>query len=868
MNRLLPPYAIPRQRRPSRAALVPKIRTAVDEWRAGGYQGATDTTRRLLQFWFEEDHRAGAGKRPHEFGYYFCQREAIETLIYLYEVRQLRSLYDLARNFTPERPFTIIPEEDRFTRYVFKMATGSGKTKVMSLAVVWSYFNAVFEPNSALPRTFLVIAPNVIVYERLKVDFADGRIFVRDPLIPPEWQGDWQMTVVLRETPSPPSTLGALYLTNVQRLYEAPADRAARKETPEMTALLGPRVRPDAVATGHALRDMVSRHGELMVLNDEGHHLHNEDLEWHKVIVGLHESLQARGTPGLASQLDFTATPKHQNGALFREIIVDYPIAQAVDDGIVKRPVMGELSGVIEQESKRASVKYRDRLIAGIRKWHEMNDRLKQSGKKPVLFVMAQDTKAADDIHDWLETQAGFAGHVLNIHTNRSGEIDETKSNQPLIDRLRDAARQVDSDDNPYKAIVSVLMLREGWDVRNVVVIVPLRPYTAKAQILPEQTLGRGLRRMSLPASGTDEQVIVIEHEAFKPFWRNELEEEGLEIEWVPVEGVRPNFRPVYVDPTKLQYEVEVPILSPGLVTSTAGLDRLTLVDIEARAVSAPQARPTPEDSFQYRGIEMLTLKEIERHEIAREFPADPVGYIAVMCRLIERECHLTGQFHHLAGLVKDYIEQILFGSPVNMDEDYVLIRLNKPDAKAAVFSAFVQAIRSRTLQPQAVRPTGETLRLSDTPGYEWSRIAYAGTKTIFNLVACDNQFEADFASFLDRASDVAAYAKNNLYTHFSLDYQNSEGSIRYYYPDFIVRLVSGHMWLVETKGLEDVEVHLKDGRATQWCTDVSAITGASWSFVKVPHQVFQGSSATDFGSLVDEMAARESQHADSPSQL
>ena len=181
MNRLLAPYAVPQERRPSRAALVPGIRPAVDQWRAQSYHGATDTTKRLLQYWFQQDHKVRRETRPQEFGYYFCQREAMETLIYLYEVRQLRSLYDLSRSFPPERPFLIRPDEDRFARYVFKMATGSGKTKVMSLAVVWSYFNAIFEPNSTLPRTFLVIAPNVIVYERLEVDFADGRIFDEDP---------------------------------------------------------------------------------------------------------------------------------------------------------------------------------------------------------------------------------------------------------------------------------------------------------------------------------------------------------------------------------------------------------------------------------------------------------------------------------------------------------------------------------------------------------------------------------------------------------------------------------------------------------------------------------------------------------------
>jgi type III restriction enzyme len=856
VNRLLPPYVVPRQRRPTRAALVSGIRLAVDQWRAQGYPGATDTTRRLFQYWFQQDHKTRRKDKPQEFGYYFCQREAIETLIYLYEVRQLRSLYELARNFPLERPFLIRPDEDRFARYVFKMATGSGKTKVMSLAVVWSYFNAIFEPNSTLPRTFLVIAPNVIVYERLKVDFADGRIFDEDPLIPPEWRSHWQMSVVLRDSPSVPSTLGALYLTNIQRLYDAPVDRASRNEAPAMTGVLGTPVKKDAPVTGEALRDLVLRHDELMVIDDEGHHLHNEDLEWHKVIVGLHDKLQARGLPGIACQLDFTATPKYQSGALFREIIVDYPIAQAVDDGIVKRPIMGELSGIIEQESKRASVKYRDRLTAGMRKWREFSQRFQPTGKKPVLFIMTENTTAADDIYNWLETQEDFAGHVLNIHTNRTGEVTEAKSNQPLIDQLRQAARQVDGDDNPYRAIVSVLMLREGWDVRNVVVIVPLRPYTAKAQILPEQTLGRGLRRMSLPASGVDEQVIVIEHEAFKPFWRNELEEEGLEVEWVPVDSVGPKFKPIYVDNSKLEYDIEVPILSPALTTSTSGLEAFGLNDIRPGQVSPPQPFLMREDKFGYKGVEMLTLRVVEQQEIERDFPADPVGYVSVMCNLIERECHLTGQFHRLAGLVKGYIETVLFGTQVNMEEDYVLVRLNKPDAKAAIFAAFVEAIRERSIEPQEVRPTGEARRFSSTPGYEWSRPVHPGQKTVFNLVACDNDFEVDFACFLDRASDVAAYVKNNLHTYFTLDYQNSEGAIKYYYPDFIVRTVTGENWLLETKGVEDIEVERKDARATQWCRDASAMAGTAWQYVKVPYDLFQSSTATNFSELLAEIDA------------
>ena len=749
MTMLLNPYAVPSDRRQSRAMLVPKIRTAVDQWRAEGYTGATETTKRLLRFWFEHDHKSGKGKSADEFRFYFCQREAVETLVYLYEVRELRSMYDLARNFPPEGRFWLDPnDDDAFARYVFKMATGSGKTMVMAMAVVWAYCNAVLEPGSRMPRAFLLIAPNVIVYERLKSDFEDGRVFQEYPSIPPEFAAHWQMSVVLRDNPSPPSTLGALYLTNVQRLYDAPADRAARNESPAMTAVLGPPVRKDAPLTGAALRELVMRHDRLMVLNDEGHHLHNDDLEWAKVIGGLHEKVAVRGG-GVSAQLDFTATPKHQDGALFREIVVDYPVAQAVADGIVKRPILGELSGILDHTSTDAAVRYRDRLTAGVTKWREMRDAFEESGKKPVLFVMAENTRAADDIADWLEGQPDFGGHVLTIHTNRSGDVVEGVSNRQDIEQLRDAARRVDSDDNPYRAIVSVLMLREGWDVKNVVVIVPLRPYTAKAAILPEQTLGRGLRRMSIPGSGHDEQVIVIEHEAFKPFWQKELEEEGLEIEWTPVNDVKPNFHAVYVDLTKLEYDIEIPLLTPSLAV-TISLEGMTLDDVKTLTVSPPQPAMLGADSFEYRGREMLTLEVVDAHEIERDFPADAGGYVAAVCRLIERECRLIGQFHILAGLVKEYIETRLFGGPYSMEEEYVRIRLNRSDAKSAIFRAFVQAIRARSIETRQVRVTGETLRVSGTNGFEWSesgsRMVYPGNKTVFNFAACDNAFEAQFA--------------------------------------------------------------------------------------------------------------------------
>jgi type III restriction enzyme len=154
------------------------------------------------------------------------------------------------------------------------------------------------------------------------------------------------------------------------------------------------------------------------------------------------------------------------------------------------------------------------------------------------------------------------------------------------------------------------------------------------------------------------------------------------------------------------------------------------------------------------------------------------------------------------------------------------------------------------------LNPTGEVMRFSSSSGYEWSRPVHPGLKTVFNLVACDNEFEVDFASFLDRASDVAAYVKNNLNTYFSLDYQNSEGAIRYYYPDFIVRTATGENWLIETKGVEDIEVERKDARAIQWCQAASAMCGAAWQYLKVPYDLFQSSTAATFSELVAHITA------------
>ena len=164
--------------------LVQQLREQVKIWRDKNYEGATDTGRSLLHWWFREEHLlTGADGIAREFRYYFAQREAIETIVYLHEVAGVKDKYDMMRFASSRAVSTGMFDED-WLRFVIKMATGSGKTKVLSLALAWCYFHKRYEPDSGLARNFLIIAPNIIVLDRLKKDFDGLRIFYADPVLP------------------------------------------------------------------------------------------------------------------------------------------------------------------------------------------------------------------------------------------------------------------------------------------------------------------------------------------------------------------------------------------------------------------------------------------------------------------------------------------------------------------------------------------------------------------------------------------------------------------------------------------------------------------------------------------------------------
>lgn len=828
------PYAVPdaADRPPTKAPLVTKIRAEVDAWRLQEYVGASATSKRLLEHWFLDEHRTEDGL---PFRYYFVQREAVETLIYLYEVAASRSLADLAGRYASE-PVPVVGQP--YPRYVVKAATGAGKTKVMSLAIAWAYFHALREDGSPHATSSLVVAPNLIVFERLREDFEAATIFRRDPIVPPEWRHDFDLYVSLRDDPIPVSAPGVLALTNVQALYER---RPAPPADP-VSALLGPKP-PANMLQDEPLLARLARRGRVLVINDEAHHLHDEvQSETGEPLVAiltlrrLHELARDAGGNGVTAQLDFSATPRNQQGQLFPEIVSDYPLAQAIRDGIVKRPVIGELSGELEAVSDDASVRYRQRLGAGVAKWREFRDAMEPVGRKPLLFVMAEDTNAADDIAAYLEQLPDLTGKVLTIHVNMAGRNKGDIATRDLV-LARQWARQVDRDDNPYAAIVSVLMLREGWDVRNVSVIVPLRAYSAKSRILPEQTLGRGLRRMTPPGSGVDEQVVVIEHEAFRQLWDDALDAEGLDLERRRLDDVRPEARVITADPERGELDIEIPSLSRVLVRDTSGIGSLRPEDVAARSIKL--AEELRSESIDYTGRDLLTGEVVDRATYPLPTADDPTAVLAWYVHELQRDSRVTGQFAALAPLVKAYVETRVFGGPVDFTDPVVLQMLGEPVVQETVLGTLREAVDAVTLVSTEAIGELSTIRLSSTRPFLWSRDTAVATKSVFPLQPCDNGFEVVFCGFLDRCPDVLAFAKLAQEVRFSLEFRAERGRLAYYYPDFVVRLDNGEHLVVETKGRADLDVPRKDERAVRWAVDASVASGTRWRYLRVDQDVF-----------------------------
>jgi type III restriction enzyme len=739
-----------------------------------------------------------------------------------------------------------LPPYDDFARYCIKMATGSGKTKVMALAVAWQFLNVMREADEIAKdyaKTFLVLAPNVIVFERLKGDFSGSRIFQADPVIPKELSIFWDFDCVMRGEAETARAEGTLFLTNIQQFYERP-DRSKDDEPDEMTAVLGPKPSAKKLELIDFGDRVALRAGKLLVVNDEAHHTHDEDNEWNKVVRALHEK-----TP-IAAQLDFSATPRFQKGAIFPWTISDFPLKQAILEGIVKRPMKG-IAKITEARSDIASVRYKPYLTAGVERWREYRDQLKPLRKKPVLFVMMNSTDDAEDVADWLRTTypKEFGGEGTRvIHTDKSGEISRKD-----LDVARKAVREVDDEKSPINAIVSVLMLREGWDVQNVTVVVGLRPYSTKANILPEQTIGRGLRLMfrDLPSSYT-ERVDIIGNNAFLSFVDDLEKLEELKLDTFEIG--KDKLRIVTILPLgdRSEFDIGLPVLTPSLIRKKSLAEEIAGLDVMGfQSIVLPMSEDDPRSkTFRYEGYDIITLKrEVERdYKIPEPQTAQEViGYYA---KRIAEAVKLPAQFAALAPKVREFFEQKAFGRRVDLNDPTTVKAMSTSVAHYVCVDVFKKVLLALTIEEQTPQLLEPARMLSACQPFPWSRPVWEGRKCIFNLVPCDNDFEREFAKFLDNAEDVKAFAKLPRAFGFVIEYTDAAMNLRNYEPDFVAVDKSGTHWLLESKGQENVDVARKDVAAERWCENGSSLTETKWQYVKVPQKEFEALQPSHLSDL------------------
>lgn len=852
--------------------LVAELRKAVKKWRNEEYEGATDTSKALLNWWFKTEHVVtNSDGTQGQFRYYFAQREAIETVIYLHDVVKVKDKYDLMR-FDASGVVSAGMFPENWRRFVTKMATGSGKTKVLSLLIAWSYFHKLYEEDSDLARNFLLIAPNIIVLDRLRTDFDGLRIFYSDPIVPDDgykdqnWKSDFQLSLHIQDDARVTQKTGNLFLTNIHRVYESSDTIPTFNDEDTTDYFLGERPVGATNESKVDLSAIVRDVDELMVLNDEAHHVHDERMAWFKSIEDIHNKLKMKGSQ-LCLQIDVTATPKHNNGAIFVQTISDYPLVEAIAQDVVKHPVLPDSASrakLSERQSSKFTERYADYLHLGYLEWKKVYDEHKKL-KKAVLFVMTDDTKNCDEVAEYLgNTYPELKDAVLVIHTKDNGEISESSSGKSKeeLERLRRESNEIDTWDSPYKAIVSVLMLKEGWDVRNVTTIVGLRAYSSKANILPEQTLGRGLRRM-YRGQDIEEFVSVVGTDAFMDFVES-IKSEGVELERKPMGGDSAPKAPIVVEVDREnlnkdieKLDIEIPVMSPRIYREYKNLSELNPAQFGNKKLSLKEYSDEEKREIIFKHIVKNDGEDEEVHHttvLDQDLVVDYQSVIGYFTRLIMRELRLVSGYDILYEKVKDFVQNHLFNKAISLEDLNVLRNLSEVEATRTVLEFFKKAINDLTVLDKGEAEIREYIKISKARPFVAKDQGYiVPQKSIFNKIIGDSHFELEVASLLERCPDIISYAKNYFSVHFKIDYRNADGAISDYYPDFMVKLSEKEIYIVETKGREDLDDPLKIERLKQWCEDVNKRQSkVHYSMLYVKQEQYEKYKPQSFKDLID----------------
>jgi type III restriction enzyme len=399
-------------------------------------------------------------------------------------------------------------------------------------------------------------------------------------------------------------------------------------------------------------------------------------------------------------------------------------------------------------------------------------------------------------------------------------------------------------------------VLKEGWDVRNVTTIVGLRAYSAQSNILPEQTLGRGLRKMY--PGGVEEYVSVVGTNAFMDFVES-IQAEGVVLEHKPMgEGTGPK-TPLVVEVDSgnakkdiAALDIEIPVLTPRVYREYKNLAALDMEAVGHQRVLYLQ--------FSEEEQREIVFKDITTGAVTHTTILDTTGVadyhsvIGYFAQTIMKDLRLVSGYDVLYGKVKAFVQNDLFDRQVELESPNTLRNLSELVAAKTLLETFKQAINALTVQDQGDAKIRDTIKLRQTRPFVAKDQGYlVPKKSVFNRIIGDSRFELLFARFLEDCDDVVSFAKNYLAVHFKLDYVKANGDISNYYPDYLVKLSTNRIFIVEIKGLEDVDVPQQMARLRQWCEDINRVQSeVKYDFVYVDQESFEKFKPVSFRQLVD----------------
>ena len=917
----------------------------------------TPTTAELLHWWFGQDMVDARGALNFHAG----QRQAILNAIVAHEVLGATSVQDLYEKAAPDallagtRLAEVSSGKHAHPKYCFKMATGTGKTWVLQALLIWQLLNknaALAEgvDDARFTRHFMVVAPGLIVYERLLDAFcgkliAGGASGARDfsqsdvqqfaDLFIPDTHREAVFAFVRgnvcakEEIGLKATGNGMIAITNWHLLAEGDAVDEAPEAVDAPGAPLPAHEVAAAVlplapgrATGNSLDVLDRRYArgnvleflaelpELMVFNDEAHHIHEFRREGEVTEVEWQKSLSRIAAPKGRRfvQMDFSATPYNDVGAgrskkklYFAHIITDFDLKSAMRAGLVKSLVLDRRKEIgalpLEFKAERdesgnpaLSEGQRVMLRAGLTKLRKLERDFAalDAHRHPKMLVVCEDTTVSPLVAQFLIEQEGLHGDdVMTIDSGKKAELGE-KDWAPVRVRLF----SVDRHAQP-RVIVSVLMLREGFDVNNICVIVPLR--SSQAQILLEQTIGRGLRLMwrepeyadlkrenrERIAAGQEpgsllDVLSIVEHPAFQSFY-DELLTEGLAGTTGEATDDTPSVGDVMAAELREGYEAfdfGIPFIvrEADEENRHAALDVAALPPFTAMGQAQLAALLGKGDTFISQDLQSATLFGGYRVDGAVMNVAGYNDYLARLTRRISQALseplpkgnkiatHLAKPYLQvntadLTGWLDDYIWTQLFGANFNPlgeshgTENWRLLLLQPVvDHVTKVFAlALLQAEENHTTGQTEVhaRYLSETPRLMvrEAHSVEVGKCIY----TRLGWPARNGGLEKTFIHWAQADAQVLAFCKISETRHpfARLRYVKDDGLPAFYSPDFLVRTQEA-IYLVETKAQQQVahpNVQRKRRAAVAWCERINALApehrqSLPWHYVLLGEEV------------------------------